>query len=184
MNVQRYRKTIETKSGKSVILRSVRRSDVEELMMYINALVEEDTFISAVKKVNRKEEEEYVEKRLKAVKEKSGFNIVAEYKGRIISNGEVSIVGGREEHVGVLGISVSKGFRNEGLGAIVVGELLRLAKKFLKLKLVYLTVFENNERAIYLYEKFGFRECGRIPKGVLYKGKYIDHVYLCLELKS
>jgi RimJ/RimL family protein N-acetyltransferase len=62
--------------------------------------------------------------------------------------------------------------------------LLRLAKEFLDLKLVYLFVFANNKRARYFYRKVGFRDCGRIPKAILYKGKYVDQVFMYVDLEE
>jgi RimJ/RimL family protein N-acetyltransferase len=117
-SLKNYKKDITTKKGRKVVLRAPREDDVLELMKYINALVKEDTFISQNKKVTRKEEERYLVKRLRAIKEKKGFNILAEYKGEIIANGGVDRKVMRREHVGELGISVAKGFRNEGLGTI------------------------------------------------------------------
>lgn len=86
------------------------------------------------------------------------------------------------EALGDLGISVVKDFRNEGLGNVLIKELLGLAKERLGLKIVTLAVFENNRRARHFYRKIGFVECGRIPKGIYYRGEYIDSVMMCLEL--
>lgn len=181
-NVNEYKKQIITKKNRRVALRVPRKRDVEELMRYINALVEEDTFISQTKKVTRKQEGKYLAKRLKAIKKVRGFNILVEYKGKIIAHGEVTRAGMRREHLGELGISVVKGFRDEGLGTVLIKEMLRLAKEFLKLNIVYLYVYANNKRARYFYKKIGFRECGRIPKAILYRGKYVDQVFMYVDL--
>lgn len=176
------RKIIETKTGKKVLLRALKKSDVDELMRFINALVDEDTFIVVRDKVNRKEEVGYVKEKIKMIREKKEICIVAEYEGKIIANSGITRQIGRNSHIGQLEISVAKGFRNEGLGKVMLEELIKRAKEYLGLRLLYLTVNEVNERAIYLYKKLGFVECGRIPKGVFYKGKYVDHVYMYLEL--
>lgn len=181
-DLSNYKKEITTKKNKRVFLRMPRKGDVDELLRYINALVEEDTFISQIKKVTRKEEVEYLVKRLKAIKERNGFNILAEYKGKIIANGGVERKSMRQEHVGELGITVAKRYRNEGLGTLLIEELFRFSKEFLQLKLIYLYVFANNKRARYFYRKVGLRESGRIPKAILYKGKYVDQMFMYLEL--
>lgn len=181
MIAKKFLKKIKTSAGKEIILRFPRKDDVYELMEFINKLVDEDTFISNVKKVTKKEEEKYVSERLKKISHNEGLCVVAEHEGKIVANSTIDRVGGRSEHVGLFGIAVAKGFRNEGLGSILMEEILKLAKEKLKLKIVYMSMFSTNKRAEYVYEKFGFRECGRIPKGVLYKGEYVDHVYMCLE---
>jgi hypothetical protein len=88
-SLEKYTREIITKEGRKVVLRMPREDDVLGLMEYINVLVEEDTFISQNKKVTRKEEERYLRRRLGAVEEKEGFNILAEYKGKIIASGGV-----------------------------------------------------------------------------------------------
>ncbi len=180
--MKRFRKHVTTKTGKKIILRGPRKSDVDGLLYYINALVDEDTFISVVEKVTREQEEKYVNKLLKSAKENNIVCVLAEYQGTIISNSSIERVGGRQAHVGVFGIAISKGFRNEGLGSIVIEELIKLAKEQMKLKIVYLPMFAHNERARYVYEKMGFAECGRIPKAVLHQNQYVDYVYMYREL--
>lgn len=178
-----YSNKIKTKTGKEIILRGMNGDDVEELRRYINQLIEEDTFIAQTEKKTFKEEEEYVKKRIKANKDKKGINVLAEYHGEIIANGEVTQKGERSKHVGLLGISVARGFRNEGLGTIIMEEMLKLSKEYLGLKIVYLTAFSINERALHVYKnKLGFEECGKIPRGVLYKNQLVDHLFLYKEL--
>lgn len=182
IDLKDYKKIILTKKDKRVLLRPPRKGDVDKLLRYINDLADEDTFIIVNKRLTRKEEVKYLKERFKAVKEKKGFNLLAFYKERIVANGEIKRAGNRQEHLGELAISVSKGFRDEGLGTELIKELINLAKGFLKVKIIFLRVFGNNTRAIHYYQKFGFKECGRIPKGVFYKEKYIDDVLMCLNL--
>lgn len=40
-----------------------------------------------------------------------------------------------------------------------------------QLRIVTLGIFDSNLIAKSMYEKFGFKEHGRLPKGVLYKGQ-------------
>lgn len=177
-----YKKIILTKKDKRALLRPPRKGDVDELLRYINELADEDTFISINKRLTRKEEVKYLTERLKAIKEKKGFNLLVFYKKRIVANGGVNRKGDRQEHLGELAISVSQGFRDEGLGSELIRELITLAKGFLKLKIIFLRVFGNNARAIHFYQKYGFKECGRIPRGVFYKEKYVDDVLMYLYL--
>ena len=44
-------------------------------------------------------------------------------------------------------------------------------------------MFSNNERARHVYEKVGFKETGRIPKGLYRNGKFIDDVIMVKELE-
>ena len=56
-------------------------------------------------------------------------------------------------------------------------EIHSLAKKKIKgIKIFLLDVFANNDRAKDLYNSFGYKEYGLLPKGLLHKGKYIDNI--------
>src|SRR4030042_5714541 len=148
----RYKKMIMTKKGKNITLRIPKKSDVDGLMRFINDLVREDTFISAAKIVNCEEEKKYVVERLKKMKSNDGINILAEYEGTIVANAELTRgdTNRRAGHIALLGISVSFGFRDEGLGSILMQELLDYARERLKIKLVYLALYVINDRARHL----------------------------------
>jgi RimJ/RimL family protein N-acetyltransferase len=182
-NLENYQKLIITKKNRQISLRPPRIGDVDKLLQFINDLAQEDTYITINQKVSRKGETEYLTKRVKAIKEKNGFNLLAIYQNKIIANGGIDRQGNRQKHLGELGISIGQGFRDEGLGSELMNELINLAKSFLKLKIISLKVFGNNARAIHFYKKFGFKECGRIPGGILYKKKYIDDVIMYLNLR-
>jgi RimJ/RimL family protein N-acetyltransferase len=182
-NLENYQKSIITQRKQRVLLRPPKEGDLEMLLKFINDLAQEDTYITINQKVPQKEEAKYLAERIKAIKEKNGFNLLAVYENKIIANGGVDRQGNRQKHLGELGISISQGFRDEGLGSELMKELINLTKSFLKLKIVYLKVFGNNARAIHFYQKFGFKECGRVPGGIFYKKKYIDDVVMYLELK-
>ncbi|MEM5834891.1 MAG: GNAT family protein [Candidatus Aenigmatarchaeota archaeon] len=40
----------------------------------------------------------------------------------------------------------------------------------------------NNKVAIKLYKKFGFKQVARIPKIFIYKGKYVDDIWMMKKL--
>lgn len=173
-----------TKKGKKVIIRLPEKGDLDQLLSYINELIDEDTTILMNKKVGRKEEREYLSGLLKAIKGKEGFNLLAFFGSKLVANVSVERKKHRQGHLGVLGISVIKGFRNEGLGTELLKQAIILSKNFLKLKVLVLSTFAVNQRAIHLYQKMGFKKCGRWPKGVFYKGKYIDDNLMYLDFKT
>ena len=63
----------------------------------------------------------------------------------------------------------------------MIKTLILQAKK-LNLKLIELSVFATNERAIHVYRKMGFKESGRKPNYIFKDGEYINHVDMVLEL--
>lgn len=180
--IKGYPKIFLTKKDRQVTIRLPKKDDLDELLRYINELVDEDTTIMMNEKVSKKEEKEYLEGVLKAIRNKEGFSLLAFYKGKLVANVSVERRKYRQSHLGSLGISVRKDFRDEGLGTELIRQAIVLSKDFLKLKLLVLNVFAVNKKAIYLYERMGFKKCGKWPKGVLYQGKYIDDTLMYLNL--
>lgn len=107
--------------------------------------------------------------------------LVADITGQVVSVGEVEILTGERGHTGYLGIAVAKNKRGTGLSKGMMMALLDLAKKT-GLKILILDVFATNAVAIRLYERVGFKEAGKIPKGILRDGTYIDLVRMTTEL--
>jgi RimJ/RimL family protein N-acetyltransferase len=50
------------------------------------------------------------------------------------------------------------------------------------LKILILSVFSSNTRAIHVYEKLGFQESGRIRKGLFKDGTYLDEILIVNQL--
>lgn len=177
-----YPKNFFTKRGRKVTIRFPQKGDLDELFSYINELVDEDTTLLINEKVTKKEEKEYLLGILEAIKKEEGFSLLAFYEDRLVANVGVERKKHRQSHLGVLGISVRKDFRDEGLGNELLKQTIFLAKDFLGLKLLVLNTFAINKRAIHLYQKMGFKKCGRWPKGVFYKEKYIDDILMYFDL--
>ena len=88
-------------------------------------------------------------------------------------------------HVGLFGISLSKDFRGRGLGKKLMELVLEESKKNLKnLRILDLECFANNSIACDLYKSFGFKEYGRLPKGIAYNGDFVDAILMQYEVKS
>jgi len=92
--------------------------------------------------------------------------LLAEDKNKIVGISSVELRKDRESHVGEFGISIRKEYRGIGLGKKLMKEVLKLAKRELKPKIIRLSVFSENKIAPNLYKKFGFKEVARIPKQI------------------
>lgn len=176
------REEFTTKDQRTILLRKPEWADLDELLDFINSLVLEEAPINRVDEVSRSEEVEFLTTRLSSIEKGEVLQLVAEDEGRIVGNAEVVKLSGRERHVGKLGISVRSGYRRIGIATKLVKSLLREARKQ-GLKIILLAVFENNLSARTLYRKLGFKEIGRTPRGVCWKGKYVDDIKMALELQ-
>ena len=81
----------------------------------------------------------------------------------------------RMRHGATLGILVHTGYQNQGVGTALMKALLDLADNWLMLVRVELEVFADNERAIRLYEKFGFEKEALLRMSVVRDGQYLDN---------
>jgi RimJ/RimL family protein N-acetyltransferase len=84
-------------------------------------------------------------------------------------------------HNAELGITVHDSYQNRGIGTALLSHLLGIAKER-GIKKVHLTVRIDNERAIRLYSKFGFKTEGTFLKEMRLNGKYIDDQRMALFL--
>ena len=174
-------RTFTAKDGKKVVLRSVKWEDLDDLIEFINSLVEEGADILRSSKVTRSEEAEWLGNRLACVDKGELIDAVAEVDGTVIANSEVDKRSDIMSHVGVLGIGIKQGYRGIGVGTQLMKTLIDESKKA-GLKILVLDHFATNKTARQLYEKMGFKEAGKIPKGIYKNGNYIDLVRMTLEL--
>jgi RimJ/RimL family protein N-acetyltransferase len=158
--------------------------DLDDEIAFINELVDERAEILVTSKVKRDEEAEWLGKRLAEIEKGSLLALVAELDGRIVGSADVSQRTPDvpvQSHVGALGIAILEKARGVGLGKMMIEELLQLSKQA-GLKVVILDMFATNTGARQLYEKVGFVEVGRIPKGIKRDGKYIDLIRFAIEI--
>jgi L-phenylalanine/L-methionine N-acetyltransferase len=80
----------------------------------------------------------------------------------------------RRAHVGEIGMGVRDSWQGKGVGTALMRAALDLADNWLGLKRVELTVYTDNERAIALYQKFGFEIEGTHRAYSLRDGVYVD----------
>ena len=122
-----------------------------------------------------------VSRLFKSAQDGSGVAVVAEEAGRAVGLCNVQrTVMPEARHIGGLGILVARGQRRRGVGkALMRGALDRCRGKF---DLVTLSVFESNGHARRLYESMGFRAWGTLPRAIKRDGRYINLVYMVLDL--
>jgi RimJ/RimL family protein N-acetyltransferase len=90
--------------------------------------------------------------------------------------GSLNFIGGsreRTKHKGEFGMSVLKDFWGLGIGSALLQSLIEWAKGS-GIRKIQLEVMADNERAINLYKKFGFKIEGRKEKAVFKNGEYTD----------
>jgi RimJ/RimL family protein N-acetyltransferase len=169
------------KKGREITLRTPRWSDLDDMLSFINGLVDEEAMIAFDTKKTREEEIEWLANTLKRLEKDQHMVIVAEVDGHPVGNCEISPRIERLKHYGMLGIALKDGYRDAGIGQEMMKEIEKHAQR-LGIEYLGLDVFSINERAIHVYEKMGYKKTGTYPDGVKYKGEYIDDIIMTKKL--
>lgn len=105
--------------------------------------------------------------------------LLAEAGGEVI--GTLSVEGGRYRkirHNAVLGISVRKRWRRQGVAGALMEAAHAAAQASGVLRRLTLSVFETNEPAVRLYESLGYTVEGRRRGGVRIGDCYVDELVM------
>lgn len=84
-------------------------------------------------------------------------------------------------HVATLGMAVAPDWRGRGVGSALLAESIRWARAMGVEKLA-LSVYPDNEAALALYAKFGFRQEGRLTGHSKKSIGYLDEIVMGLWL--
>ena len=174
-----------SKSGKEILVIEPDMKFLNQITEFINRLAKEDTFLSfsVQKEISKHEEKNVLKNLFNQMKWGKAFSCWAIYDNKVIASSDIFRGGFREQHIGKISVMVDKEFREDGIGKFLIDFILEKAKA-MKIKIVSLTVFSDNEIAIKLYKQFGFKEWGRLPNGLFRKNKYSDTVKMYKEISS
>jgi ribosomal protein S18 acetylase RimI-like enzyme len=170
----------KTKIGKEIIIRYPRLGDHQEMQRYINELSKEKTFIRFQgEEISLEEELKYLDGQLERIKQKTAVKLLAFLNNKIVGITEVNMKDKTEKHIGILGISVAKDYRSEGIGRKLMELVLKEAEENLPdLKIVILEVYSTNIIARKMYEKLGFANYGALPNGIMRNSSFEDAILM------
>lgn len=167
-----------------VTIREAQPSDAKQLIAYVQHLAEEpDIDIPLARgefNLTVEEEKQILADRMAS---DNSIMLVAEVGGQIV--GQLGCKGGKHKatrHAVTLGMSVRRGWRNQGIGSALMARAVEWAKNTGVVTRIELNVYVRNEIAIHLYEKFGFQVEGRRRRAVYYDGEYVDDYIMALLL--
>ena len=121
-------RNFKARDSKDVLLRSPLWSDIDDFLHFINSLVDEGADILANTKRTREEEVDFVSRLITNIERNRMISVVAEVEGHLIGHVEVTKKVGYASHVGLLGISVLKDYRDIGIGQELMKEAETQAK--------------------------------------------------------
>ena len=107
---------------------------------------------------------------------------IAVRNGKVIGDVTLNGLPRRMSHRAELSIVVAKSEWGKGVGSLLMEKAISYAAEN-GIKLINLEVRSDNERAIRLYEKYGFLKTGVSPACFMIDGKYYDADIMVLDLR-
>jgi RimJ/RimL family protein N-acetyltransferase len=163
--------------GKRVRIRALEKTDIDEIMKWVNDPEVTSTLVIRYPS-SRYEEEKWIEKMLEATDARNKFFALETKDGIYLGgiglhninwesgNAEVGIVIGKKE------------YWSKGYGTDAMMTLLNFAFNQMNLHRIYLRVFDFNPRGIRSYEKCGFKKEGVLRNDLYTSGEYHDTIIM------
>lgn len=173
---------VTLRDGRKAVLRTVRPEEAQSVLDVMRITSGETHFMARYPDepvASLEKEIAY----LTAQEEKPGaFELCALIDGELVGLAGINPISTRRKmcHRASFGTSILKEYCNCGLGTLMLETCLKYARE-IGYTQVELGVFDDNPRAIHVYEKLGFRRVGTIPRAFrLDDGTYHDeHQMVC-----
>ncbi|ALC91769.1 acetyltransferase [Bacillus sp. FJAT-18017] len=163
-----------------IIIRPAKLEDAETVLNIHKSVIAEGLYLTPVSDEFTRTVEEQRDSLRKLVASDREIMIVAEAAGKVV--GWVVFYAHQRKrmaHTGYMGIVIQDGYRNLGIGKMLVKALLDWAEQNPMIEKVCLAVFSTNYRAISLYRSMGFIEEGRkIKEYKMDETTYVDDVLM------
>jgi len=169
--------TVMLKDGRTVLIRKFQIEDKQKLVEMYESLSDEAVRWGMPPYTRERIESGWLSNLQNLI------IIVAFYQDKIVGHAQIfKFAHPRRKGTSDLVMYLHQDFHNVGMGTAMLKELLELAKEE-KLHRIGLSVIADNKRAIYLYQKFGFKEEGLKKDAYLGEdGKYHDELMMGLIL--
>ena len=175
-------KRIELKNGETLVIREAQKKDAAGILEYVNKMAGETDYLTFGQdefNMSLEDEEKFLEN---CMESNNQFFIVAEVAGTIIGN--LGFKGGDKPkvlHTGEVGVTVLKKYWGSGIGSVLFETLIEWAKSS-GIKKLNLRVRPDNERAVRLYERFGFVREGLITREYFIDGEFYNSIFMGLQI--
>ncbi|PKV48977.1 RimJ/RimL family protein N-acetyltransferase [Aquimarina sp. MAR_2010_214] len=176
-------KTYHTKSGKSLLVREATPADAKQLLaLKLEYLKDTNTIPLFDYEYSNtvKEEGELIQN---LHEQANSLLLVAESDGDIIGN--IDLTGSwrkKMQHTAMIGMGIHTQCQNQGIGTLLIQNVLEWSKENELLKVLWLEVYATNIAGISLYKKMGFIPSGSIQGFFLEKEEYIDKITMATKV--
>ena len=174
------KKEIILKNGQRILLQSSTEKNAESICSHRYSTSSESYFMARYPEEISLDVEQMKVNLCAIEKDEKDFTVTAFFGEKIIGDAGITKIRNhmKYRHRAYFGISILKEYCNQGLGKYMLDIALDQAKKN-GFEQVELGVFEDNLRAIHLYEKCGFEKVGIQPRAYKLKdGTYRNEIQM------
>lgn len=178
-------KSVKIKNGETVLLRPASILEAQALLDCFTEFAATSPYILTTAESARLKTLDSQEKWIQASNEDPrNLLIVAEHNGKIVGiTNSMAFKDFKRFHRAGLGMTVHHQYRGQGLGEALLALLIEKSRQMPGLSTLELNVMAPNLPAHKLYQKFGFKECGRYEKAYrLESGEFVDDIMMHLPL--
>lgn len=176
--------TIKDKLGRDVLLRAAKTEDASDLIKYLKATSAETPFLIREPDeitITLEKEESFIRDKIDSERE---LMLLAFVEGKHVGNCSLMSLAPykRYQHRCEVAIALYKEYWGLGIGKAMLETVLKVAAS-LGYEQAELEVVAENESAISLYEKLGFKKYGTFPDNMKYPdGSYRDAYWMMKKL--
>lgn len=177
---------VKDKTGREVILRNAQVEDADNLIKYLKVTASETPYLIREPDeiaITLEQEQTFIKRQMDAERE---LMLIATIEGRHAGNCSLMSIGNyqRYSHRCEVAIALYQDYCGAGIGKVMLETILEVAKK-VGYEQAELEVIADNEQAISLYEKLGFRKYGQFPNNMKYRnGQYADACWMMKKLSG
>jgi L-amino acid N-acyltransferase YncA len=158
-----YPKFIQLKNRDLITLRLMTSADEDVLFEFFQGIPEEDRLVLRHDTTDRSVINRWVHE----IDYEKVFPLLAEVRGRIVGNATLHMKKyGWQRHIGEIRIVVATEFRGQGLGKVMIHELIGKATGR-GLHHIQISLVDTQTREIKIFERLGFSVIARLPDYVL-----------------
>ena len=174
---------IQLSDDRTLVIREADGGDALRVLEYLEVVSGETAFLSFGSgefEFSQKQESEHLE----VTREKeNGVYLLGMIEDELV--GAISFMGGsrpRTRHTGEFGLTVRQSHWGLGIGNALLDALIHWARESGVVKKINLRVRTDNQRAIALYKRKGFKSEGIVRKEMWIEGVFYDNMLMGLDL--
>lgn len=161
--MKKYPKFIQLKNLEQVMLRLMVPEDEEKLLEFFKNVPHDDRLVLR----DDTTDPGVIKRWVNEIDYDKVYPVVAEHKNKIVGDATLHMKRfGWQRHIGEIRVVVAKEFRGQGLGRVLIHELLEKAAG-VGLNHIQLSFVETQALEMKVFERMGFRKIATLPKYVI-----------------